>query len=267
MHPILQSLQAALNEPNQTTLAHVRETAWYVPLWFAGSMRAVEGDRTLIQAEAQMVEGFEHPVLFAYIQEAQARGMDQTATWLHQPLGVLTLLADEKHLHVAVIDGEDNMVLSHEQLVHLRDLMALTTPGAQRHAVSDTQYVDRISTLMARARAYCLAQPDVRSVHLAAVATGSAPMFAAILVDAANAPIHQQALQKLHSEAMRPGDKLMFLDRLDLGIHPTLVEALCEQEPIYRKLPDTGWWGRMKQRWYSPRLVILDIALTDEVAP
>lgn len=41
----------------------------------------------------------------------------------------------------------------------------------------------------------------------------------------------------------------------------------CTQEPIHIKLPDTGWWGRMKQRWDSSRLAMLDIEITEEVAP
>ncbi|MFN3915516.1 MAG: hypothetical protein ACK4K3_11455 [Aquabacterium sp.] len=266
MHAVLAALQAALNDPTEATLTQVRETAWYTPLWFAGSMQAVEGDRTLIQAEAQMLEGFDHPFLFAYIHETQARGIDPAATWLHQPLGVLTLLADEKHLHVAVIDGEHNVVLSHDQLTGLRDLMTMTAPATQRDAVNDNLYVDRISTLMVRARSYCMAQPDVRSLHLAAVAAGSTPMFAVFLLDAANAPIHQRALQQLHAETMRPSDKMLFLDRLDPGIHTSMIAPLSKQDPVYRKQPDLGWWGRMKQRWHSPRLVILDLALTDEAA-
>jgi hypothetical protein len=76
--------------------------------------------------------------------------------------------------------------------------------------------------------------------------------------------VDQQALQQLHADVMRPGDGLMFLDRLDLSAHHTLIEALSKQEPIYRKQPDLGWWGRMKQRWHSPRLVIIDVELTDE---
>jgi hypothetical protein len=70
MHPMLEALQAALHHPSEATLAHVRETAWITPLWFSGSMLAVDGDRILIRTEAQMLEGFERSVLFAYIDEA-----------------------------------------------------------------------------------------------------------------------------------------------------------------------------------------------------
>jgi len=267
MHHMLESLRAVLDNPTEDTLKRARAAVWESPVWFSAHVTCVDEHQTLIQAEAHIIEGHKRPMIFAYVNEEQTRGIKTDATWLHQPIRLLAMSTSHEFIDLALVDGEDIVAMSHEQLMVLRDAFTLTDPVSERCDIRDSQYVDRISSFMIKARAYCMEQPDIRSLHLAALITGGAPMQAALLLDAANTSIHQEALRVLHGHNMRPGDVLVFLDRMDLSGFSTVVDGLIQQEPIYRKQPRLSWWGRMKQRWHTPRLVIVDVELTDESTP
>lgn len=262
MHPLLNHIQAAIDQPGVATASALKDNGWHTPLWFTGSMTEFDDGRVAIQVEASTLEGCDTPVLFLHLDEAQARRQSPDESLIHQPLGVVGLLTQQQVVDLAIVHGSDVVTLTHSQFMALHDTMALLNPASQRSATADAQYIDRISVFMLKAHAHCQQHDDIRTLHLAAVLAGGAPMRCALLLDASNAALHQDQLHALHSQWMTPGDALLLLDPLDLGEgHRPIIDTLKQQAPLYQKAPPAGWWARLKQRWQAPRLVIIDLDL------
>ena len=267
MHPLLQRLQAAIDQPDIDTARALREDGWLTPLWFTGSMTPFDDGRVAIQVEASQLEGCDEPVLFLDVDENAAQRRAGGSSLIQQPLGMVGLLLQQQRVGLAIVHGDDVVTLTHSQFMALNTRVTLLAASAPRHDRADAAYVNRISVFLTKAREHGHRNGDIRSLHLAAVMAGGAPLQCAILLDASNASLHRERLQALHSEWMLPGDGLILLDPLDLseGLGP-IVQWLRQQEPIYKKSLNEGWWSRLKQRWQTPRLVILDPDLVDTEA-
>lgn len=73
MHSLLIHLKAALEAPNETMLAQLKQDGWFAPLWMAGSSTTFPNGQVAIEFHATEVEGGERPVLFVYVDESQVR--------------------------------------------------------------------------------------------------------------------------------------------------------------------------------------------------
>lgn len=264
MHSLLRNIQSALDDPGVATASALKDNGWYEPLWFTGSMTEFADGRVAIQVEASTLEGCDTPVLFLHLDEVQARRHAPGDPLIQQPLGVVGLLTQQQVVDLAIVHGDDVVTLTHAQFMALHDTMALLNPAARRNDAADARYVERLTAFMHQAREFGQREPDIRSLHLAALMLGAAPMRCAVLLDASNAAVHQHELHALHSASMTPGDALLLLDPLDLSeVNRPIIEALRQQEPVYRKPTQSGWWTRLKGRWTPPRLVIIDLNLDD----
>lgn len=264
MHPLLERLQAVLDEPSIETARALREDGWLTPLWFTGSMTHFDDGRVSISVEANQLEGCDDPVLFLDLDQDAALRRAGASPLIQQPLSVVGLLLHQQRADLAVVQADDVVTITHSQFMALHQSVTLLDAPAPRHGKADAEYVNRLSGFLSKAREHGQRNGDIRSLHLAAVMAGGAPLQCALMLDASNASVHLTQLQALHSECMLPGDGLMLLDPLDLseGLEP-IINLLRQQEPVYKKGPKDGWWSRLKQRWQAPRLVILELDLVD----
>lgn len=267
MHPLLQRLQAIIDRPDVETARALREDGWQTPLWFTGSMTHFDDGRVGIQVEANQLGGCDEPVLFLDVEEDAAQRRTGDAPLIQQPLSVVGLLLQQQRVGLAIVHGDDVATLTHSQFMAVHSSVTLLDGPAPRHGKADGEYVNRLSVFLTKAREHGQRHADIRSLHLAAVMAGGAPLQCALLLDASNASVHLERLQALHSEWMQPGDGLILLDPLDLseGLEP-IIALLRQQEPTYTKALNAGWWSRLKQRWQAPRLVILDLDIVDTEA-
>lgn len=264
MHPLLRHIQSALDDPDVSTASALKANGWHKPLWFTGSMTEFADGRVIIQVKASTIEGSDTPVLFLHLDEAQARRHASGSPLIQQPLGVVGLLTQQQVIDLSIVHGGDVVTMTHSQFMILHDSMALLNPAARRNDAADARYVERLTAFMHQAREFGQGQPDIRSLHLAALMPGAAPMRCVLLLDASNAAVHENELQALHSASMTPGDALLLFDPLDLSeVNRSIIELLRQQEPVYRKPIQSGWWTRLKGRWTPPRLVIIDLNLDD----
>lgn len=266
-HPLLQRLQAIIDRPDVDTARALREDGWLTPLWFTGAMTHFDDGRVGIQVEANQLEGCDEPVLFLDVDEDAAQRRTGDAPLIQQPLSVVGLLLQQQRVGLAIVHGDDVVTLTHSQFMAVHSSVTLLDAPAPRHGKADGEYVSRLTFFLTKAREHCLQHGDIRRLHLAAVMAGGAPLQCALLLDASNASVHLERLQALHNDWMMPGDGLILLDPLNLseGLAP-IIDVLRQQEPVYTKNPNEGWWSRLKQRWQAPRLVILDLDLVDTEA-
>lgn len=257
-HPIPSRVRGFFEQPNAATLDAVKSGAWREPLWIHGETHDA-GEGVLLQMEVQQLEGYERHVLFAYVDEQEARRADGDRV-MQYPLGVLASMAHEREIDVALVDGEHVELLSHEQLLALRDLVAMDDAARPLPNKTDLGFLKRLKTFRQRAADYCRAQPDVRTWRLAAMGFGAAPLRAVSLLEASNAAVHAQALHALFKQVCLPGDMLMALDPLQPE-HTRYIQVLRQQEPFHVAGQHHGWWARLRRRLSPVVLIQVNIEL------
>jgi hypothetical protein len=264
LSPFLTHLSAVLDSPDEARLEQFKAEGWTTALWMMGSMEEHPNGQVAMSFRASQLDDTDRPVLFAYVDEAQARAHHPEEAFISYPLGVVGLLAQQQALDMAIVDGDEHVVLSHEQFLALRDLMLLGTDQVVRSTMADDRFLRDFEPFLKHARDYCQRTPEVVRLHLAAVSLGGAPMRAAGILKAAHRQVHLNALQDMFGRGMEPGDQLSFLDSLDVS-ERKLIEAIEQTEPVYLREEKQGWWARLVSRYRRPQLVVVQFELaTDE---
>jgi hypothetical protein len=262
-HPLLNNLSAALETPSETTLEQLKSDGWFAKLWLTGHTEEYPNGQVAISISAREIEGAERPVLFVYVDETQARQHNPDEELITYPLSVIGLLAQQQVVDLTIVDGDEHVVLSHEQFITLRDFMQLDDDPDSRNKANDDLFLRRFETFMQKAVDYCLRMPEVTQLHLACIEPGGAPMLAGALLEARNKQTHQKALQELFEQKMAAGDRINFLDPLDFA-ERKLVTALRQVEPTYVRREPQGWLARLFSRRQQPQLVVLELELNDD---
>lgn len=265
MHPLLTHLRAVLDDPCEATLEQLKADGWFTPLWMVGETQEFPDGQVAIAFSANEIEGADRPVLFTYVDEAQARKHYPDEQFMSYPLGVIGLLAHQREVDLAVVDGEDDVVLSHEQLLILRDFMQLEADPGARNKASDDLFLGKFETFMRQAQDYCRRMPDVRRLYLVAVEAGGAPLRAGAFLEANKTSAHQKALEALFEKQMLPGDSIGFFDPHDLGGRK-MIEKIKQLEPAYVREAAQGWWARLFARNKPAPIVILQLELAADDA-
>jgi hypothetical protein len=254
----LSHLNAVLESPDEASLALFKAECWSMPLWMMGSMQEQPDGQVAMSFDASELQGTHRPVLFAYVNEAQARKHHPDAEFITYPLGVVGLLAQQQALDLAIVEGDEHVALAHEQFLELRDLMMLGTNQVVRNRREDDRFLSGFECFLKQARDYCQRMPDVVRLHLAAIAVGGAPMCAGGVLKASNRKIHLNALQDMFGQQMDPGDRMNFLDSL-IPSERKLIEAIEQAEPVYLRQEKQGWWARLISRSRRPQMVVVQI--------
>jgi hypothetical protein len=261
----LSHLSAVLESPVEASLELFKSECWPTPLWMKGSMHEQPNGQVAMSFKASELEGTERPVLFAYVDEAQARKHHPDAEFISYPLGVVGLLAQQQALDLAIVEGDEHVALSHEQFLALRDLMMLGTDQVIRNKSEDDRFLQGFERFLKQAQGYCQRMPDVVRLHLAAIAVGGAPMCAGGVLKASNRNIHLDALQDMFGQQMEPGDRMNFLDSL-VPSERKLIEAIEQVEPVYLRQEKQGWWARLMSRNRRPQLVVVQFEVSADEA-
>lgn len=263
--PFLNALGAILEHPDETCLARFKADVWPTELWMVGRSRTHPDGQVAMSFNASVLEGADRPVLFAYLDEAQARAHHPQAQFIAYPLGVVGLLAQQQALDLAIVDGDAHRVMSHEQFLALRDLMLVEKPQPARDTHADDRFLERFEPFLIQARDYCERVPDVGRLHLTALALGRAPMSAAGLLTATNREVHVDALREMFGAHMEPGDRIHFLDARERPA-PELIEAVSEAAPVYVREDVQGWWARLFHRDRRPQLAVVALEMAPDEA-
>lgn len=264
-HPLLTNLRAVLENPSEATLDQLKADGWFTPLWMVGQTQEFPDGQVAISFSADQIEGSDRPVLFTYVDEAEARKDYPDEQFMHYSLGVVALLAHEREVDLAVVDGEDDVVLSHEQLLMLRAFVQLEADPETRNKAADALFLAKFETFMQQAQDYCRGMPDVRSLYLVAVEPGGAPMRAGAFLEANKASVHQKALQALFEKHMLPGDYMSFFDPHNLT-ERKMIENIKQQDPAYLRQETRGWWARLFSRNRQAQIVILKLEIAQDDA-
>lgn len=265
VHPLLSNLRAVQDDPSVSNMYQLKADGWFLPLWMPGQVEAHPSGQVAISFSASEIEGFDRPVFFTYVDEGQARTQNPGEELLSYPLAVVASLAHQKEIDIAVVDGEASEALTHEQLMLLREFMQLENDPQTRNEAADNQFLKQLNVYVKHALDYCEAASDVRSMHVAAIVPGGAPMRAGILLRASNGTAHRNALQALYEKMMQAGDMLTFIDPLAED-HRLMFDALEQQPPTYAQQPNKGWWGRLMRRFERPPVTLLTVEITPEEA-
>ena len=264
-HPLLTNLRAVLENPCESTLDKFKAKGWFTPLWMVGQTQEFPDGQVAIAFSASEIEGADRPVLFTYVDEAEARKDNPDEQFISYSMGVVGLLAHQREVDLAVVDGEDDVVLSHEHLLILRDFMQFEADPETRNKASDDLFLAKFETFLQQAQDYCRRMPDVQSLYLVAVEPGGAPMRAGVFLEAKKPSVHQKALQALFEKQMLPGDCMSFFDPHDLA-ERKMIEKIKQLEPAYLRQPPQGWWARLFSRNKEVQIVILKLEIAEENA-
>lgn len=264
-NPLLTNLRAAVENQSETTVNQLKADGWFTPLWMVGQKQEFPDGQVSISFGANEVEGVDRPVLFTYVNEAEARENNLDQQLMSHPLGVIGLLAHQREVHLAVVDGEEDFLVSHDELLALRDCMQLESDPETRSKAADSLFLSKFETFLQQAVEYCGRMPDVRSLHLVAVEPGGAPMQAGAFLEANKTSTHQKALLALFDKQMQPGDRMSFYDSRYPG-ERKLIEQMKQLEPAYVRKEAQGWLARLFSRNKSPQIVILKLEIAAEEA-
>ena len=262
--PYLSRLAAVLDAPKAEDIERFKADGWAAPLWMTGSTQSHPNGQVAIRVSANKLDGVDHPVLFAYVDEAQARAQHPEDSFIHYPLAVMGAMAQQQSVDLALVDGDEHLALMHESFLQLRALMALDVAPSDRDPRADERFVRRFEPFLLEVRDYCEGAPDVDRLHLVALAMGGAPMAGAVLLEAKDPEAHHEALQAMFEACMAPGDRLLVMGADEDADGPLSV-AVKRVAPLYVRTPRRGWWARLFARRRRPQLVIVEMdASSDE---
>ena len=262
-HAMLMHLRAVLSDPNDTTREQFKDDGWYTPLWMAGTSVTDANGQVAMNFSLAKQDGDEPPVLITYLDESQARQDNPGGDVICLNLSLLRLLAHEQTIDLGVLDGEDEELMAHSQFLRLLDYMTFKDDLLSRNMKADNLFLERLNAFILQACRYCELQPDIRCLHLAAMGLGATPMQAILLIDANNALIHENHLEKMYAKQMFPGDAFKVMDRLAPKQQDVLKE-ISKLEPVYTQQASVGWWARLINRSKQPRAGVLLISVSSE---
>ncbi len=263
-HPLIANLQRVLQNQSEaelsTAVAAFRQEGWSSPLWVAGSKEEHPNGQVGLHFSLKELEGCERPVLFAYPDESQAQADHGDETLMCLTIGQLSLLAHENPMDLALINADDPLVLSHSEILMVRDVMLLESSqpyGGERDA---HLFGTNAGAFMKAAQQYCQANSGVDTLHLAVLVPGGAPLRLCGVLNASSAAVHTQALQALYAEHAVPGHAFMLFDNLNRD-DDGMTSELVKLAPFYTSQRPVGWWARLRERFSRPVLPIIELQI------
>lgn len=251
-HPFLEHLRALANARQNAdilpALAAFKDQALQTTLWIIGSQTPGPDGKVGLSLDMRELEGQEHPVLFAYLDEEQARQHAQGGEIMPLQFLAVGLIAQQGAMSLAIVHHDDFESLAHTQILGIRDMLFLDEQPASLGPEEARALMAGMQGMMDVWQRYCAAQPDVRSLHLAVVLPGGAPPHFYGILEASDAPRHLDALREQHACSAPPGYRLVLVDHLDLG-SPEIAREVRKHPPLYSHIQPRGWWARLRRRF------------------
>jgi hypothetical protein len=196
------------------------------------------------------------PVLPLYLREAEVGKARADSGFFAARFNLAVLFAESNRADVQLLDGAASLLIPHDKLLELRDMLAYVDVSVAVDGDEAAQR-DAMLTFASRARAYCARHAEVDMLHLATLKTGGGRSMLVGALSAASYAMHAQALQHISMQVFRPGWRFMLLD--EARGHATLIRDLRKTPPCYVKLEGQGWWHKIKSHFETPALSLIGL--------
>ena len=227
-----------------------------MPVWVPGEQVAVANGQMATSLHLAAGTGDALPLLPVYIHEAEANDAQGSGNCITVPFRFLILFAESNRLDVTLADGGQVLVMSHDDLMALRDAEGLGGDGVPVTAEEVGQMAQAVERFAAQARAYCASHAEIASLHLSLVSiTGVKPMLMGWLSGGRGE--HAAALELLSRQFLQPNWRCRVFD--GLRSEGRLVEALTALPAVYERQASQGWFGKMKQKFSAPAVQIIQL--------
>lgn len=230
---------------------------WHKSFWVAGTNELVENSGLQITMNlADPVNGTNN-IMRVFVDKDQA--VAQFGDCFALTFRVILVFAESARMDAYLFEGDDGMLIAHDQLMALRDQVAMGGEGVPMSEQEALQQRAAGAELAKRARAYCAGQSDIESLHLAMLMMpGVKPVFAGTL-KSVNTQQHVDALTRISHELLRPRWRFSLFDNIDGD--ESIASMLKQVDPCFDRVRDTGMWNKFKNAFSSPVLGICKVEM------
>lgn len=239
--------QAGFGRPDPETLQVFRDKVSQMRIYIPGDRIDMPAQRTATRFSLDHGLSKALPSLSMYLRETDAIKAHGPNAYFPAKLRIALLFAQSFRADVWLVQGEERMRICHQTLLELHDMNGMGKPMAQDEVVAQREAMLKFA---ARARVYCARQVNVKSLHLATLATsGGKPVLVGAL-SAEQYARHAVALKEISMDLFLPSWRFVLLD--EAGGHAALIKELRETPPCYVKVAGQGWWNKIKNQFQSP---------------
>lgn len=247
--------QSEFCRPDPELLRLFKDHVWDMRVFIPGDQIDLPDQQVATHFSLTRGAGQALPVLPLYLREAEIAKARAESGFFAARFHLAILFAESNRADVLLLDGESRLLLPHEKLLELRDVLTSVGVGvAVEH--DEAAQRDAMLTFASRARAYCARHGEVDMLHLATLQTGGRSMLIGAL-SAASYAMHAQALQQIGMQVLRPGWRFMLLD--DARGHAMLIRDIRKTPPCYVKVEGQGWWHKVKSHFETPALSLIGL--------
>jgi hypothetical protein len=232
------------------------------PLWARGTTQPV-GDGKLVVNATFAKTTTDELILTCYVTEqaaasAKEEGADDEGALFECIGNWVLLLATQMKFHFELSDGQHDVLITYEQLLHLRtvlDLAQVTDAPTQR----DPATLANVEPFRAGVYKLCQLNGDVRRCWVYYLAMGAGCDTVVVAMDAPSLEPYRETIEQFAHACLPPGISLWYLSHHELKQRlPLDVPDL----PPYYCASHKGFWNGLRRLWRKPPLIVLDVQLT-----
>ena len=262
-HPVTEILRQ-LTDPSATgdssaALDAFKREVWHHPFSVAGSNQMADNGGVMITMNlADPVNGT-NKIMRICADKEQAGGEFGGDEFFSLPFRVILIFAESERMDAYLFDGDDSLLITHDQLLSLRDQVAMGGAGIPMSEQEVLQQRACTTLLATRARAYCSAQPDVESLHLSIIMMPGVKTMVAASLKAERMQVHVDALNAMSVELLQPRWRFTMYEAD--GEPESIGSMLKNHQPCYSRERDSGLWSKFKNTFTSPVVGILQVQM------
>lgn len=239
-----------------------KSQVWYLPVWIPGTQTDVADNKT--RNDLVLVAGDEGapPIMELFFDEADAKA-EYSAGYFAATFRYAIMYAELARIDVVISEGEEGLLLTHDQLLGMRDMAAMGGEGVPMDEDEVASYKIATRDFAVMARQYCTQHSDIESLHLAVLMTSGVKPLLTGTLKAQRMALHAEALAEMSRDVLLPAWRFSLYDD-GPGHAAGIVAELKQLAPCFHKASDTGWWNKIKHGFKDPLIGIIQMEVDAE---
>lgn len=247
-------------QPDPELLKAFREQVWRMRVFIPGDQIDLPNRQVATHFSLNKGAGKGCPVLPLYLRESDVVKAHGQCNYFTAEFDLIFVFAESNRADVHLIVGSDGILIPHEKLLELRDMVCGGDEGLPMSEDEVAAQHEAMITFAIRARAYCSRHADVEMLHLGTLMTSSAKPMLVGALNADRYAMHAAALKEISMEVFLPGWRFLLLE--EACGHAAMIRDLRKTSPCYLKVDGLGWWKKFKANFESPPLSLIGLKPT-----
>lgn len=230
---------------------------WHRSFWVAGTNTVADNGEVLVTMDLSDPVNGTNQIISVFVNQEEAVAKFGEDGCFCLTFRVILVFAQTRRMDAYLFEGDGGLLITHDQLLILRDQAALGGEGNPMSEQEVHQHQACATELASRARAYCAGHSDIDSLHLSIIMTTGVTAMVGATLKAGRTQEHADALPRISDELLQPGWRFYLYEYAEGG--EGMVGLLKQHPPCFLRARDTGMWNKFKNTFSAPGVGIIQM--------